>query len=261
MDGTVLNSKGRISNKTINILNSAKLENMTVMFATGRMPKAVINTLSQLEISKIVISHNGALISNLNTGEILFSKFVAESVVKEAIKIHNKKCITLHLNGIEDIFVDYITNKTQKYEKDLGIQVSVVEDLVKVSQNIVSFLFLGEKETLEKVKSDLLNQFPNINYVLIPDSDGMWMLQILAKNISKGSSLMKFAENNQIPKSKIISFGDNFNDVEMIRESGLGIAMQNSQTEILNISDAITLSNDDDGVEYALRTLFDNNRR
>lgn len=261
MDGTVLNSQGQISNTTINILNSEELKNMTIMFATGRMPKAVINILSQLKISKIVISHNGALISNLDTGEILFSKFVMKLAIEKAIQIHNSRGITLHLNGVENVFVDRITNQTQKYERDLDIHVTVVKDLMTVSKNIVSFLFLGEKEILENVKYDLLKQFPNVNYVFIPDNDNMWMLQILGKNISKGGSLISFAESKKIPKSKIISFGDNFNDVEMIKESGLGIAMANAQPEILNIADAITLSNDDNGIVYALSQLFDNNRR
>lgn len=261
MDGTVLNSQGQISNTTINILNSEELKNMTIMFATGRMPKAVINILSQLKISKIVISHNGALISNLDTGEILFSRFVMELAIEKAIQIHNSRGITLHLNGVENVFVDRITNQTQKYERDLDIHVTVVKDLMTVSKNIVSFLFLGEKEILENVKSDLLKQFPNVNYVFIPDNDNMWMLQILGENISKGGSLISFAESKEIPKSKIISFGDNFNDVEMIKESGLGIAMANAQPEILNIADAITLSNDDNGIVYALNKLFDNNRR
>lgn len=261
MDGTVLNSQGQISNTTINILNSEELKNMTIMFATGRMPKAVINILSQLKISKIVISHNGALISNLDTGEILFSRFVMELAIEKALQIHNSRGITLHLNGVENVFVDRITNQTQKYERDLDIHVTVVKDLMTVSKNIVSFLFLGEKEILENVKSDLLKQFPNVNYVFIPDNDNMWMLQILGENISKGGSLISFAESKEIPKSKIISFGDNFNDVEMIKESGLGIAMANAQPEILNIADAITLSNDDNGIVYALNKLFDNNRR
>ncbi len=53
-----------------------------------------------------------------------------------------------------------------------------------------------------------------------------------------------------------ISFGDNYNDMEMIQSTGLGIAMGNAVPELKQAADFVTLSNQEDGVAYVLEALF-----
>ena len=46
-----------------------------------------------------------------------------------------------------------------------------------------------------------------------------------------------------------MAFGDGFNDISMIQYAGLGVAMANAQDKVKEVSDVVTLSNDDDGIE------------
>lgn len=56
--------------------------------------------------------------------------------------------------------------------------------------------------------------------------------------------------------SETMSFGDGFNDVELIKTAGMGIAMANACPEVLNAADYVTLSNDMDGVAAGIEKFF-----
>ena len=59
-----------------------------------------------------------------------------------------------------------------------------------------------------------------------------------------------------IALSSVVAFGDDTNDVEMLRECGLGVAMANAVDEVKAVADFITLNNDDDGVGIVLEKLL-----
>ncbi len=60
------------------------------------------------------------------------------------------------------------------------------------------------------------------------------------------------AEYLDIPRKNIIAFGDEDNDLEMIEYAGTGVAMGNGIEELKNIADAITFSNEEDGIAFYL---------
>ena len=57
-------------------------------------------------------------------------------------------------------------------------------------------------------------------------------------------------------KDEMIAIGDGFNDLSMIKYAGLGIAMENAQDIVKENADFITLSNEEDGVAYAVEKFF-----
>lgn len=55
-----------------------------------------------------------------------------------------------------------------------------------------------------------------------------------------------------IPKEDIMAIGDSENDIEMLKEAGLGIAMGNALDEVIAVADDVTAPNDEDGVAKAI---------
>ena len=55
-----------------------------------------------------------------------------------------------------------------------------------------------------------------------------------------------------IPREEIMAFGDGMNDLEMVREAGLGIAVENAVQPVKDVADYITVSNENDGVAKAI---------
>ena len=254
MDGTSLDSDGKLPIELINFINSENFGNLVIVFATGRMPLAVYNPLKMLNISKVVISHNGAVISNLENGNCYYENYVPSEIVQFSINLHKQFQIPLHLNLTNEVITDKITSTSKIYAKHLGIEIKQL-DLSTMKENVISLLFLSKKSELDSILKQIKNRFKNFSYVLIPDKN-FWLLQILPKNTSKGGGVIQLAKILNISKEDIISFGDSYNDVEMLRNSGIGIAMGNSCEELKEIADYITLSNDDNGVLKALQNLL-----
>lgn len=74
----------------------------------------------------------------------------------------------------------------------------------------------------------------------------------MPKGVSKGKSLYEIADIYSIPYENIIAFGDEMNDKSMIEMAGIGVAMGNAVEGIKEISDFITLTNEEDGIAYYL---------
>jgi hypothetical protein len=67
---------------------------------------------------------------------------------------------------------------------------------------------------------------------------------------------LQVAKHLGVEPEEIVSFGDNYNDMEMIQQTGLGIAMGNAVPELKKVADFVTLSNQEDGVAYVLEALL-----
>lgn len=81
-------------------------------------------------------------------------------------------------------------------------------------------------------------------------ADG-WRLQ--PKGVDKGTALEFMASYYGIPLAETIGFGDNYNDIPLIRKAGLGIAIGNGVQELKDAAGYVTKSCDEDGVAYAIK--------
>lgn len=85
---------------------------------------------------------------------------------------------------------------------------------------------------------------------------GPRVLALKAKGISKASALKQLVNEWGIPLEKVVAFGDEVNDIDMLKAAGLGIAMGNADPEVKRYADCVTLSNDEDGVAVKIEELF-----
>ncbi|HSW35402.1 MAG TPA: HAD-IIB family hydrolase, partial [Candidatus Limnocylindrales bacterium] len=75
-----------------------------------------------------------------------------------------------------------------------------------------------------------------------------YFLEITDRHATKGQALHWLAEREGIKPEEIIAFGDGHNDIDMLRYAGLGVAVANAHSEVLEAADFVTLSNMEDGV-------------
>lgn len=75
------------------------------------------------------------------------------------------------------------------------------------------------------------------------------------KGINKASGLREVCKLYGINMSEVVAIGDSLNDVAMIREAGLGVAMGNAQEEVKKIADIVTATNDEDGVARVIQNF------
>jgi len=78
-------------------------------------------------------------------------------------------------------------------------------------------------------------------------------LELNPKNVNKSRGVAQVCQLLGIPMSRVIAVGDSINDLDMIRDAGLGIAMGNAQEEVKRQADAVTADNEHDGVAMVIR--------
>lgn len=110
-------------------------------------------------------------------------------------------------------------------------------------------LYKRDPESKQTLKSRLSGgEFMDLN--IYPSKPTY--LEIMPSSASKPFAIYFLSKKFNIAQSEIISIGDNYNYVSMIECAGLGIAMGNAPDEVKSCADAVTLSNDEDGVPYAI---------
>ena len=83
------------------------------------------------------------------------------------------------------------------------------------------------------------------------------LFEVLPKGASKASALQALSQTLGYSRDQVMALGDANNDLEMLRFAGYSVAMGNGNAAVKEIADFITLTNDDDGVAYAIHKLIE----
>jgi Cof subfamily protein (haloacid dehalogenase superfamily) len=259
MDGTTLNGQHELSDRTVNAIQNVYNKGVMVLFATGRMSSAVEKHLRRLETTGLVVSHNGALVLDIHKDHIYLHNRVNKSIVDEVVQFYKEYKSILHFNIGDKIIVEKITPLSKQYSQELGITFHLINSFSDISEEPTSLLLIDDKSKLTDFLEDICHRYEGLfDHVLIPWIQDTWMLQLLSPNTSKGGAVINLAKQVKIKNHEIISFGDSYNDMEMIQQSGLGIAMGNACEELKKDADYVTRTNDQDGVAYVLEKLLSN---
>lgn len=258
MDGTLLDSRHIISEENVKALQKLQQDKTEVIIASGRIDLMVKSYIRQLDLKGHVISCNGGLIRSIMTGEILYSRPMEKDTVREIINFCQDRKIHYMVYTAELIFTDKGNPRAVAYEefnrildRSLSFEIRYVEpeDMQQLmSCELLKVLLIGEDQ--EQVDS-LIHRFEG-NKDLTVVSSAVGLVDIMAANTTKGGALKVLAERLGVDLGKVIAFGDNYNDIEMLQCVGMPIAMENSVEPLKAVAKYITRSNDASGIAYAI---------
>ncbi|MCC8016181.1 MAG: HAD family hydrolase [Clostridiales bacterium] len=253
LDGSLMNSSGKISNFSASAINKLIERGINFSFATVRSGYTAFPITEKININMPVIIYNGAFITDKRGRKIFHSNYFS---VKEKNEILN----TLLKSGIMPIVYSFknseekfsfVTDKLsiqakkflKEKEKDLRKNaVSSVNELL--NGNIFYFTCIDDKEKLEPVYLKYKNKFTCIYQKDIYSGD-QW-LEIIPTGSSKASALKTLKELTQ--SDYIVAFGDGINDIEMFKSADECYAISNADNELKKFATAIIGANDDDGI-------------
>lgn len=253
MDGTLLNSKGLVSDRTRQAIHEASKKGVYIVLATGRILKSAINHSLRLNIKKPIISCNGGIIVDENR-RIIYERPIKARAVEEVANLGLKNNIYYHFYDedsfystvyIEEVLNFYNSAESKKDGSEIKINIfDDIKEVINNKINVYKFLFLDEdKEKLDSLRARL----ESIEDIGVCSSWGN-NVEVMDKGVSKGTSLEYLCNKLKIHPEDVIAIGDNENDISMIEYAGLGVAMDNGVESIKSVSDLITESNDEDGV-------------
>ena len=164
----------------------------------------------------------------------------------------------------------YYQKENLKKEESKKTKISIVENIYEYVKNTKENNFLkmticDENKTVFQSIMRKLKQIENIEVLDVSHMSRKTIKQgteefvieyyyteITAQNVDKWNAIEYLIEKLNIKKEELIAVGDNINDKNMIINAGLGITMQGSTPEVIEIADYVTTSNNDEGVAKAL---------
>lgn len=277
LDGTILNSYGEISETTKESVKKCLEKGTKIVIASGRPIDSIKTIAKELGIEEYFIAGNGALIYDLKKDEIVYENYMKKEKVLEIIKICEDNSIAYNVYTDKTILttnlkfnVLYYYKENLKKEENKKTNVSVVENMYNYVKNLKEekFLKITICDESATIFNSIVRTLKEINDVEILEISHMsrkiikqgteeipieyYYTEISAKNVDKWDAVEYLAGKLNIEKEEIIAVGDNINDKKMIENAGLGVAMEGSAPDVINVANIVTDSNDNNGVAKIL---------
>jgi Cof subfamily protein (haloacid dehalogenase superfamily) len=265
IDGTLLDSRRELSNRTIDAIKRINKLNIPIILASSRMPAAMRHL--QLELG---ILHQPMIC--FNGGYVIYEEGEPSStVIMDSVEIPLSVCSAIGslVRGSNIHLSLYIEDQWFAPTDDQWTQREAT--ITKVKPTILSFnavmsrwetnhsgahkvMCMGSEAEIESLYLDLEGKFSDQLHVY---RSRPTYLEIAPKTVSKATAL-RLVMNNRFDAdlSNVMAFGDNYNDVEMIRDVGLGIAVGNAIQQVKDVAKEVTLNSKDDGVAVAIERYF-----
>lgn len=268
MDGTLLNSRKKISDESKNAIKKIYDKGVEVVVTTGRIYNNAEYYSNLLGVKSPVIAANGAIVKSKVDSKILYENPInIEECIKLIDLLYEMKLL-FHFYTTDGIFCNNALTKmaTKAYmtkqvgHESLKINYHVIKskekwkEFFKENNNKITkcIIFSISPEQIVKCK-ERLKCLEGIVYF----GAGKRSIEVNNRGVSKGNAVRALAQKYGIKRDEIICIGDNENDLSMIEYAGVGIAMGNAIDSVKEIADYITSSNDDNGVAKALVKFFE----
>lgn len=256
MDGTLLNEKKTISRRTKRYLIKLSNQGHKIVLASGRPSRALKRYYNELKLNTPMVCYNGAYVfspndPNFKPIEFEFPKEVIVEVIKK-IRPHIKNVMCEDEQNIWVDKKDEYLDKFFWYEDMNVIKGDLEETLHKNPMTCIVQTPFEYRDTHEIEK--VMEAYPNLAARFWTGSP---YFELYYKQTSKGSSIEKIAEYYNIPKERIISFGDAENDREMFESSGISVAMKNGKESLKKSAKLVSIKdNDHNGIYHTLKRIL-----
>ena len=246
LDGTLLRSDKSISPRTMQALLAARERGVLLVPSTGRLLRSLPEPLLDKSLTRYHILVNGAQV---------YDSFEDKTLLREELTPQQAMCMLHFLkshNVLRGVYIDGLGHMSRE---DFS-EIEAVEDLDAVTaqhnsvQKIIAF-FRNPDDKQATIR-EITARFPGY---AVSSSLGN-NIEINAQNATKGSALCFLCEKIGVPIGQCMAFGDGTNDYSMLRAAGFGVAMGNASEEVQSCADAVTETNEEDGVARMIERVL-----
>lgn len=255
LDGTLLTSKGKLSDKTVHVLNDLiQHRDLCFSIATARTPATLEILLHDLHITEPIVMMNGVALYHLDTHQYEQIEYLTAPVVEQIITRLNDWIKEAFIYTIVDdkLIVHYqnVTGegRTQFYNERKNLKYKqFVKHPVTNYHTVIYFVFIDTKEHIEMIYQ-LLSGIETICMMMYKDpySKSDYLLEVFSNKATKANGIKKLKA--KLKFNKMICFGDQINDRDMFHLADEAYAVANANPEIKKIATGIIGHQDEDSV-------------
>ncbi|MGJ9457647.1 Cof-type HAD-IIB family hydrolase [Oceanobacillus sp. CF4.6] len=228
MDGTLLSDDHEVSERTVKAIEDAMNQGIHVVLSTGRGFQACYPYAEQLKLQSYLITANGGQVWTVEK-ELLDQHLLETKLIEKLYNLGTQVGVNMWMISTSGVFRGEAPENFYDYEwLKFGCESQDKQKLDIMVQE------LSHYEGLE-----LTNSLPT-------------NMEANPKGVSKARALHFLCDKIGITMKEVMAVGDSLNDIKMIQEAGIGVAMGNAQEAIKNVANHTTDSNNEEGVAKAI---------
>ena len=256
MDGTLLDSRQRISDQTIEMIKRAQAAGKTVILSTGRSIPELQQFFPIIPELRYIICVSGALIYDVLQKEVLFREPMSAESVSRLLETARGEDIIVHFLGELSVIE---TDKIPRMDQYAMGQHMEMFDRIATKVDDIFEYFSTEPHPVEKInffcptdkkKKELYDKTRNLG-LAIAFGEGN-TIEYTAAKVNKGAGLERLCQYLSMDISETIAVGDSNNDLAILKTAGLSVAMGNAALEVKEAADVIVADNNHDGCAEAI---------
>jgi Cof subfamily protein (haloacid dehalogenase superfamily) len=258
VDGTLLDSSHQLRSAVRDSLEELAISSAKVVLATARGPQALGLIVRQLRFSPLLICFSGGWIGELDSQSLLPTNVLLDKrLTRSAARVIVRAALAHKLEP-------NIYTPTEWRVRTLTPEINA-ESVIVESSPLITPTLLGKNEKPSKImlvagNDEQIKQLTIIANLIKPLSTTTFSkpdyLEIIPMGVNKAKALAHVAQALGLELSRVAAIGDGLNDLEMLKEVGLGIAMGNAAEPVKSVAKWVTGTNNEEGVAQAVARLM-----
>lgn len=261
LDDTLLKENSYVSDKDEDMLNHLIADGVEVIPTTGRHLEGIPEYFFKHEGIRYLIGSNGAQIYDKHTKELLLSSDLDKEIVLQILKQADHKARFIGVVTPDGLLVDGrikddVDRRDSVYFTRIIEAGNVRDDMIAFVEKTDTVIYKINLAFDDLAFRDELYQNLKADTRITAEASSVRNVEVVDATTSKGSALNFMLDYLDLKKEEVLAIGDNDNDVTMIQNAGIGIAMGNASEYVKSHSDTVTLDNHDDGFAHAIKKVF-----
>ena len=260
VDGTIVYNDNKISPKNIEAIEKLNKTDIIFTICTGKTYLLMKELCKKINATYGIFG-NGTQIINLKIGKEVERNTLKKEEIEKCIDVANKNNLHIHIYTDNKIVVQgnlkYIAYRNYVLYKD-SVNFQIVEDIEQYIEenepNVLKLIISGEsdltkiKQELKKASNLTVTRIGKYNEYKDKTIDKEYeYLDIEPNNIRKYNSLKRLCDYLKISRNEVMAIGDNINDIDMIENAAVGVAIGESNEEVIKKASYVTKKSAKDG--------------
>jgi Cof subfamily protein (haloacid dehalogenase superfamily) len=253
LDHTILGDSLEFRSPLVKAVRAVHEAGVEPIVATGRMFASARPYALELGVQAPVICYQGALIADPTTGEWLRHEPLEVALARQVIRF--VAAAGFHMNVYVDdrLYVEALNEEAIRYATHARLQAHPVGDLERwLEHPTTKIVVVGDPKALDDLELAMRGEFGGRLFIAksLP-----FFLEIARPGVSKGAALHFVCDYLAIDPADTVSFGDGANDVELLRDAGLGVAVEGADPALAAVAGWTVPGVEQDGVATFLAAI------
>jgi Cof subfamily protein (haloacid dehalogenase superfamily) len=254
VDGTLITKEKELTPRTIEAVRRLRQHGIAFWVTSGRPPSGLRMFVEPLELTGAIAAFNGGIIVRPDLSEIDRRELPGDAVpqIIETLRAHH---LDVWVFGPKDWYVTdpkaiRVDRETSNVKRP-PVVVSSIDEALGEAIKIV-----GVSMDLDAVARCEAALQAELGDRVSAARSQPYYLDVTHPDANKGAVVERLARLLKVPTDRIVTIGDQPNDVLMFRRSGLSIAMGNAGSEVQRQATCVTSTNDEDGFAEAVEQFI-----